>query len=474
MTKDARRALQIETEFLAGFEANVEQAKGRQPQGTTWQTVRGGEEATLRALLASHNRDSRELLKQLPHNRRIMVERSEPRRYWFGKQTTGVMIASVLAPLEHLVAGTEGEMPPVELGELVDHVRSLVTDPDVPHVIGVCSPSGFTDESLNSMLELPNVALVLIDRREEGGWRVSGISQDLSKQDLALFDPEETSRKLDRVRAELEQRAADLLLGGLTASSLAARLSLPEAVVVEAFELAAMADPELKVIGRSGGAVLVRGAATATATGSRQSMLDRIRALLSREGDESEKINLLAEQCAGLTQRRDGIYDVLSKLEKNEADLLDEGRRESSATARRRLANRLAQLRREISRQNTLASMLNAQIDVVSADMHNLRLIQQGQMTKLPDAEELTRNAVRAEEMLDAVAAEHELVSELETGISDLVTADEERAILREFGIPADSEADARDEAPQVHPDDKEGDAQKTHEPPRRAADPEA
>ena len=40
MNQDAQRALQVETEFLAGVESNFEQAKGRLLRGTIWQTAR--------------------------------------------------------------------------------------------------------------------------------------------------------------------------------------------------------------------------------------------------------------------------------------------------------------------------------------------------------------------------------------------------------------------------------------------------
>ncbi len=51
----------------------------------------------------------------------------------------------------------------------------------------------------------------------------------------------------------------------------------------------------------------------------------------------------------------------------------------------RRLAAQLAQLRKDIGRQNSTAAMLNKQIDIISTDIHNLTLIQQGEMASLPD-----------------------------------------------------------------------------------------
>jgi len=480
---EARRALQIETEFLAGVESNFDRAKGRQLRGTAWRTFREDQEAALRALLDAHHRHDPALLRRLPRNRRIIVHGSE-RRWWFGKRSTDVAVASVLAPLEHFAAGGKGKMPPVDLGDLVDHVRTLVTDAELPHVVGVCSPGGFTDEARNSHLELPNVTLVLIEPGEEGGWQVSGVSDDVPAQVLAMFDPEATSRKLERVRGEIERRGADLLMSGLSAASMATRLDLPETVVADAFEQAAMADPELKVTRISGETLLLRGAAGAPEAKASMGVIDRIRALFDREGDEAEKINLLAERRAGLAQRRDRVYEDIAKLEENEAALLEQGCTTSSAVARRRLAAQVVQLRKEIARQNTVAGMLNTQINIISTDIHNLTLLLQGQMTELPDAAELTENAVRAEEMLETLKADADLVSGLETGIGDGLTSDEEQAVLKELEALADggtraetsasedSRCEEKEEAP--HADEKDDAPPEPEKDSSRSAEPEA
>ena len=80
--------------------------------------------------------------------------------------------------------------------------------------------------------------------------------------------------------------------------------------------------------------------------------------------------------------------------------------------------------------------MLNSQINIISTDIHNLTLIQQNQMAQLPDTEELTANAVKAEEMLETLRGDADLVSSLETGIGEVMTSDEELAILKEFEAP--------------------------------------
>lgn len=216
-------------------------------------------------------------------------------------------------------------------------------------------------------------------------------------------------------------------------------------------------------------------------------VIDRIKQLFSGEGDEAEKVNVLSERRAGLAQRRDRIYEDIGKLEKKEADLLEQGKAAKSQVPRRRMAAQLAQLRKDIGRQNSTAAMLNKQIDIISTDIHNLTLIQQGEMASLPDTQELTENAVKAEEMLESLSADAELVGSLELGQEQVLASEEELAILREFE-EADKPSVASDRATPAPPapaqpqaeasrlDTPTGEAPPSTEPEQKArpADPEA
>ena len=165
----------------------------------------------------------------------------------------------------------------------------------------------------------------------------------------------------------------------------------------------------------------------------KQSILDRIRQLFGSEGDEASKIEMFTEQRAHLAQRRDRLYGDISKLEAREGDLLAEGKVNASSVVRRRLAAQLAQVRKDIARQNTTASMLNQQINIISTRIHNLTLVQQGQMADVPSADELATEAVEAEELLEQLKADADLVGSLETGLADTLTSREELDILKEF-----------------------------------------
>ena len=210
------------------------------------------------------------------------------------------------------------------------------------------------------------------------------------------------------------------------------------------------------------------------------SFVDRIKDMFSKEGDEVAKINMLSERRAALAQRRNRLYEEIASLEEKESELLKQGRENKSAVVRRRLVAQISQLRKDIARQNTTANMLNQQINIISTDVHNLTLIQQGEAASLPDTQELTENAVRAEEMLETLKADSDLVSSLETGVGEALVGSEEADILAEFDEPVAAEPSAQGAEPKqaTKPDasfamfDEEPEAPKSEE--RKPADPEA
>ena len=87
-------------------------------------------------------------------------------------------------------------------------------------------------------------------------------------------------------------------------------------------------------------------------------VIDKIKSLFAGDGDEGDKINVLAERRAALAQRRDRIYEDIGKLEQKDAQLVKEGKAAKAAKSQiplRRLASQLLQLRKDIGRQNTSA-----------------------------------------------------------------------------------------------------------------------
>jgi len=87
--------------------------------------------------------------------------------------------------------------------------------------------------------------LVLVEPRDDGGWRIKGGDPSLERPFVKLFDPEDVTIKLGRVKREIEARSADLLTGSLTASQMAREMDLPVPLVSNAFEQVAREIPEL-------------------------------------------------------------------------------------------------------------------------------------------------------------------------------------------------------------------------------------
>lgn len=468
MAHDAQKALQYENEFLSGVGHNFEAAKGVHFRGSIWREVRHDESDRLRALMAENRNYDRELLKSLPANRRMELHGFE-RRFIFGKRRTGIAVASVLSPLSHYAAKDRGEAPPIGLGELIDHTRKLVTESGVPYIIGVCSPTGFTEEAREAKLDKDNVSVVLIEPDGRGGWRTTGAGDDVDPRLIEIFDPEGAKEKVERVRRLVEENSADLLTGGVAASSLARKANLPVELVRQGFEGVAASDPELRLAKKDGDFLLYRGAPVQSRERKSMNVIDRIKQLLAGDADDGEKINVLAERRAALAQRRDRIYEDIGKLEKKEAELLEQGKAAKSSVPRRRLAAQLAQMRKDIARQNTTAAMLNQQINIISTDIHNLTLIQQGRMASLPDSAELTEHAVAAEEMLETLKADAELVGGLENDMEETLASEEELAILREFEADDARPVAAEPLAPPV----RERPVDEPSAPGRQAADPD-
>lgn len=444
MNLTARRAAEIEASFLAGAETNLNQVREQRFRGSKWLWASKSQEDRLRELLAAHRRYDRELLRSLPQNAARIMTCIEPA--WFiWERPVAVAVAACLSPLEYHVQRTLADgsdpddksgPPPVGLAELTAYLKQLVGDASIPHLVGICSPSGFTEEAKRSGVDLPNVTLVLVEPREGGGWATQTVGSHARPSDARLFDPEAVGRKIERIKQEIALRRADLLTGGLSASALAHRLGLPSSLVGRVFENMLTTDRELRVSWQGDDVLLFLGAPAAMEDSS-VSMIDWIRQLFSGQGEEARKINVLTERRARLAGRRDRLYEDVSRLEEREAELMAQGRDTASATVKRRVATQIKQLRDDMERLNAAARMVGQQIDVISTHVHNLTMIQQGQTAKLPSSEEITQDAVRAEEMLEQLGAEVELAASLGGAVKETGLSQEEMEILRELEGPA-------------------------------------
>lgn len=449
MSQQAEIAALAENAFLAGVEAAFARDAGRALGASSSKTARFDEGAAVRAALAARRMFDRELPSRLPQNRRV-VWKGYRRRWWLARRRTAVAIATVLAPPDSYVATIAGDAPqPVGLNELLEHINRIAPERNVPHVIGVCSPSGFAPDVKASHIDLPNVTLVGVEPRPEGGWTVSPLSERCDPRFVRLFDPEGAEQKVRRAGEAVRQRSDELIAGSLSANRLAEQLGLPGELVTEAFRREAAANPDLRISDGGPDVLLFRGAAGSKVEDSEMSVGDWIRQLFGLAGNEAKKINAITERRAELSQRRDRLYEDVAKLEQREADLLEQGRQNTSQVVRRRVASQLAQHRRDMSRLNTMAAMLSQQINVLSTHIHNLELIQQGRIAKLPSSDDLAQDAVKAEEMLEQLKSDMDLVGTLDSGVNEVLVTQDELDILKEFE-QADRKAEAASTPPQA------------------------
>jgi chromosome segregation ATPase len=186
--------------------------------------------------------------------------------------------------------------------------------------------------------------------------------------------------------------------------------------------------------------------------------MERIKTLFARKGETEKKIEFLSERRAALSIQRDRSYEDMGTLEKQEADLRQQFKDASGSITKRRLTSQLLQLRKDIERRQQLLGVLNQQINVVSTHLHNLELVQQGQSSKLPDTDALTKDAVAAEEMLAQLEADAELAGTVGAMGPTGMTAEEQalyEELERESGggdrVTAPSLDTAEEDEPTLH-----------------------
>jgi hypothetical protein len=245
------------------------------------------------------------------------------------------------------------------------------------------------------------------------------------------------------VREYVDQNKAELLNSGLSGDRIAAKLQLVPQLVESELKAYARANPGLVAKLLDGRMVLFReGMSPAPTTnggagdsgGANMPLLDRVKALFGRKGDEEKKVAFLAERRAALSQQRDRAYEEMSSLEQQEEALKRQFKEATGTITKKRVTSHLLQLRKDLERRQQLLTVLNQQINVVSTHLHNLELVRQGTVAQLPDTEEMTADAVKAEEMLAELEASNELAgttAAVSAGLGGLTA--EEQALYEEL-----------------------------------------
>lgn len=404
---------------------------------------RSDKSVDLKRMMSEMNLPDRELQSRMPLGEVVEVTLSQ-KKMWFLRQAVGRLRVVCVSPARALLRGDIPQpMTPTEVNKLLSSMPPSLGG--VPVTLVLLSTSGFTMEAHELAERRADRTVILVEPNDVGGWMITGPVETKALSDL--FDPEGEDQKRLRVRELIEQSKLELLTGGIATDRVAAKAQLPVQVVEAELKHYAKNTPGLVAKRLDGRVVLFRegtatpgaaapsssaGAFAGSAGGNAMPLIERVKALFARKGDAEKKIAHLSERRAALSLQRDRAYEDMSVLEQQESALKEQFKNASGAIAKRRITGQMLQLRKDLERRQQLLSVLNQQINVVSTHLHNLELVQQGQVASLPNTDEMTADAVKAEEVLAELEANAELAGTVGSIGASGMTA-EEQALFDEL-----------------------------------------
>lgn len=154
----------------------------------------------------------------------------------------------------------------------------------------------------------------------------------------------------------------------------------------------------------------------------------RLKGLLSRFSSGRKSSVSQETQANKLRHKCNALSSDLQFLELAEQSLVYQGKESTSKITKLRLARELAGMRANIRRKQQLVQMYSQQREILSANAHNVEISKQATLTADISTEQLTENAVAAQEAIETLESQ---------GLCDPVLlddiSDEEAAILKEF-----------------------------------------
>ena len=436
----------------------IDTTLGRRPiTAFTRDVSRSDRSVDLKRMMSEMNLPDRELQSRMPVGEIVEVTLSQ-RKLWVLRSVVGRLRVVSVSPTRALLRGDQPQpMTATEVNKLLSQLPPSLGG--APTTLVLLSTSGFSMEAHELADRRADRTVILLEPNDAGGWSVTGPVETKALSDL--FDPEGEDQKRQRVREVIEQSKIEMLTSGVATDKVAARTQLPVQVVEAELKTYARNTPGLVAKRLDGRVVLFREgtaphAAGAPEGGAAMPLIERVKALFSRKGDAEKKIAFLSERRAALSQQRDRAYEDMTILEQQESSLKEQFKNAGSAIGKRRITSQLLQLRKDLERRQQLLSILNQQINVVSTHLHNLELVQQGQVASLPNTEEMTADAVKAEEVLAELEASAELAGTVgSVGAAGL--SPEEQALYeeleRESGEPASASAAPPARPPAVEPE---------------------
>lgn len=402
--------LQRAEELLADDRLRIDTTVGTRVAKSLQHTINKSDGAVdIKRQMVEMDNTDRALQNSMPVGASLEVVFHQKKWFVLNKTVARLRVVCV-SPTRDLLAGRPIQPMGTQqvqkiLGEVADSSKGI------PTTLVLVSTSGFSVETHELVDRRAGGMLILLEPNDVGGWVATGPVEMKSISDL--FDPESDSDKRRRIRAAVEDAKPEMLAGGLVADKLSSRTQISLPLIEE--ELKSYARQNGLVAKRLEGRMVLYQEGTlpemvaAAPGGSPMAMLDKIKSLFSRKGENEKKVAYLSERKAALSVQRDRLYDDLTTMEKQEDQLRRQFRESNAAITKKRVTSQLLQLRKDYERRQQMVSVLNQQVNVVSTHLHNLQLVQQGTTADLPDSDEIAADAVKAEEMLAQLESDAEV-----------------------------------------------------------------
>jgi hypothetical protein len=426
---------QLEIDFIRHVEQlldddrlRVDTTSGRRPVAGMLKNVQRSDRAVdLKRIMSEMRKPDRELQNQMPIGESLEVI-LQKRKLLVFRGVVGRLRVVCVSPTRQLLAGQPPQpLKPGDVTKILSEVPPSIGG--VPSTIVLMSTSGFTIEAHELAERRADRTVVMAEPNKAGGWAVYGPVE--TKALVDLFDPEAEESKRDRVREEVDAHITELAGAGISTDKIAAKTQLPVQLVESELKNYAKSRPGLVAKRLDGRVVLFRegsvpSSATSASGGGEMPLIDRIKTLFARKGENEKKISFLSERRTALMQQRDRSYEDITALESQEARLRNEFKEATGDPTKRRVTGQLLQLRKDIERRQQMLGVMNQQINIVSTHLHNLELVQQGHSAQLPDSEEVASDAAKAEEMLAGLEADAEIAGSVSSISNTGMTAEEQ------------------------------------------------
>lgn len=454
MMDERTRQREFEALFLRQLRARAESLllRGLPANRVGVAPVPDGADA-LRATLERVGRYDRELLSNLPGGQAIQLT--------FFRRVAGFFSSAVARLRAQTLANTEAliadETPgPVDRDRVLDALAryDLLPRRARPTAAVFASATGFTAEARALVHNTSTPTLILMGLRPDGGWDVELPAKLHESGWVKLFEFETQDDRLRRLLYHLDENADLLDSRGVPLADLAASLGLPRDAVRPLVHQACRQDSRLMTVTHQGQLHICR--SPLAEEGSDMTWWSRVRRWLRLKPSVAEQVRELTAQRVRLEQQRHELDERVERLEAGERDTVQKGAAAKTDVERKQLAGKLARNRRELQRVRAQTNVLSQQIDILGTHVHHLTLAQQGKQVTLPKAEDLTREAAQAEQIMSELAANADLAHSIEVGARSPGMDDEEQAILAEF---AQAAAEQSATAPQSATDAARADA---------------